>query len=80
MANRYTGSDTGKSGLQVTEVDGSPDVMGVSKIIVSDTTLTDDGGGTVTITTGGGGDDTLGGEGNDNILYGDGGIDFSSQY
>ena len=55
MANRYTGSDTGKSGLEVTEVDGAPNVRGVSKIIVSNTTLTDDGAGTVTITTGGGG-------------------------
>ena len=55
MANRYTGSDTGKSGLEVTEVDGAPDVRGVSKITVSNGTLTDDGAGAVTITTGGGG-------------------------
>ena len=53
MANRYTGSDTGKSGLEVTEVDGAPNVRGVSKIIVSNTTLTDDGAGTVTIDTSG---------------------------
>ena len=55
MANIYTGSNTGKAGLEVTEVDGVPDVFGVSKIIVSNGTLTDDGAGTVTITTGGGG-------------------------
>ena len=58
MANRYTGSDTGKSGLEVTEVDGAPDVRGVSKITVSNGTLTDDGAGAVTITTGGGGGGT----------------------
>ncbi len=72
MANRYTGSDTGKSGLQITEVDGSPDVRGVSKIIVSDTTLTDDGGGTVTITTGGGGGGTPGGS-DTQVQYNDAG-------
>ena len=68
MANRYTGSDTGKSGLEVTEVDGAPNVRGVSKIIVSNTTLTDDGGGTVTITTGGGGGGTPGGS-NTQVQY-----------
>jgi hypothetical protein len=55
MGNIYTGSNSGKAGLEVTEVDGVPDVFGVSKIIVSNGTLTDDGAGTVTITTGGGG-------------------------
>jgi hypothetical protein len=55
MGNIYTGSNSGKAGLEVTEVDGTPDVYGVSKIIVSNGTLTDDGSGTVTITTGGGG-------------------------
>ena len=55
MGNTYTGSNSGKAGLEVTEVDGTPDVFGVGKIIVSNGTLTDDGGGTVTITTGGGG-------------------------
>ena len=55
MANTYTGSDTGQSGLNVTEVDGSPSVFGVTKITVSNGTLTDDGNGSVTITTGGGG-------------------------
>lgn len=55
MANTYTGSDVGQSGLNVTEVDGSPSVFGVTKITVSNGTLTDDGSGSVTITTGGGG-------------------------
>ncbi len=55
MANTYTGSDAGQAGLNITEVDGSPNVFGVSKIIVSNGTLTDDGAGSVTITTGGGG-------------------------
>ena len=55
MGNIYTGSNSGKAGLEVTEVDGTPDVFGVSKIIVSNGTLTDNGAGSVTITTGGGG-------------------------
>ena len=55
MANIYGGSNTGKAGLRVREADGSPDVFGVSDIIVSNGTLTDDGAGTVTLTTGGGG-------------------------
>jgi len=55
MGNIYTGSNSGKAGLEMTEVDGAPDVFGVSKIIVSNGTLTDDGNGTVTLTTGGGG-------------------------
>lgn len=55
MANTYTGSDAGQAGLNVTEVDGSPNVFGVTKITVSNGTLTDDGSGSVTITTGGGG-------------------------
>ena len=45
----------GKAGLEMTEVDGVPDVNGVSKITVSNGTLTDDGNGDVTLTTGGGG-------------------------
>ena len=59
MANTYTGSDAGQAGLNITEVDGSPNVSGVSKIIVSNGTLTDDGAGSVTITTGGGGGGTV---------------------
>ncbi len=55
MANIYTGGNTGKAGLNVTETDGSPDVFGVSKIVVSNGTLTDDGAGVVSISTGGGG-------------------------
>ena len=55
MATIYSGSDAGKSGLEMVELDGSPDVRGVSKIKVSNTTLTDDGNGEVTLVTGGGG-------------------------
>ena len=55
MSNSYTGSNTGQSGLNILEVDGSPSVFGVTKITVSNATLTDDGNGAVTITTGGGG-------------------------
>jgi|DEB0MinimDraft_3_1074331.scaffolds.fasta_scaffold46285_1 hypothetical protein len=55
MANVYGGNNTGKAGLRVKEADGSPDVAGVSEIVVSNGTLTDDGNGVVTLTTGGGG-------------------------
>lgn len=55
MANTFGGSNTGKAGLNVTETDGSPDVFGVTKIVVSNGTLTDDGAGVVSISTGGGG-------------------------
>ena len=55
MAVAFTGSDAGKSGLEMVELDGSPDVRGVSKINVSNATLTDDGNGEVTLITGGGG-------------------------
>jgi hypothetical protein len=55
MATIYSGSDAGKSGLEMVELDGSPDIRGVSKIKVSNTTLTDDGNGEVTLVTGGGG-------------------------
>ncbi len=55
MASIYSGSDAGKSGLEMVELDGSPDIRGVSKIKVSNTTLTDDGNGEVTLLTGGGG-------------------------
>ena len=53
MASTFTGSDAGRAGLEITEVDGVPDIFGVNKITVSNTTLTDDGNGAVTITTGG---------------------------
>ena len=35
MANTFGGSNTGKAGLNITETDGSPDVFGVTKIVVS---------------------------------------------
>lgn len=43
------------SALTVEEVDAAPSVTNVSKIVVSNGTLTDDGGGQVTVTTSGGG-------------------------
>ena len=55
MATIYSGSDAGKSGLEMVELDGAPDVRGITKINVSNTTLTDDGNGEVTLITGGGG-------------------------
>jgi hypothetical protein len=72
MANTYTGSDVGKAGLNVAEEDGSPSVFGVTKINVSDGTLTDNGGGEVTITTGGGGGGTPGGS-DGQVQYNNGG-------
>ncbi|MBT4660715.1 MAG: hypothetical protein HOC18_02290 [Candidatus Marinimicrobia bacterium] len=61
MGNTYTGSNAGKAGLEVTEVDGVPDVRGVSKIIVTNGALTDDGNGTISLdmTAGGGGVTTI---------------------
>ena len=55
MSQRYSGQNPQVSQLEMTEVDGSPDVKNVNKIVVSNGTLTDDGGGQVTLTTGGGG-------------------------
>jgi len=57
MGNTYTGSNSGKSGLEITDIadGGTVDAFGVSKIEVSSGTLTNDGNGTVTLTTGGGG-------------------------
>lgn len=40
--------------IEVKEVDGAPDVTGVSRIVVSNNSLTDNGGGQVTLVTGGG--------------------------
>ena len=37
MSQLYTGTNLGKNGLEMTEVDGVPDVNGVSKITVSKT-------------------------------------------
>ena len=51
----------GVSGLRIVEVDGSPDVSNVTKIIVSNGTLVDNGSGVVTLDTGGGGSATLAG-------------------
>ena len=48
-------SGGGGGGITVEENDGTPSVDNVTKIKVSNGTLTDDGAGTVSITTGGGG-------------------------
>jgi len=72
MANVYGGNNTGKAGLRVKEADGSPDVAGVSEIVVSNGTLTDDGNGVVTLTTGGGGGGTPGGS-DTQVQYNDAG-------
>ena len=64
--NHFTGSITAESfytkdggavagAITVKEVDGDPNVTGVTTIRVTNGTLTDDGAGQVTITTGGGG-------------------------
>ena len=55
MTNVYGGNNTGRAGVRIKEADGTPDVTGVSEIIVSNGTLTDNGAGIVTIATGGGG-------------------------
>lgn len=45
---------SGAATITVKEADGTPNVSGVSTVVVSNGTLTDDGGGQVTISTGGG--------------------------
>jgi hypothetical protein len=55
VANKYTGSDVGQTGIVVTEVDGTPFVAGVTKLILSNNTIQDNGNGVVTVNTGGGG-------------------------
>tara|TARA_R110000824_G_scaffold31661_4_gene102747 strand:- start:2145 stop:2753 length:609 start_codon:yes stop_codon:yes gene_type:complete len=61
MANTYTGDNSGKDGLRVRESDGSPNVSGVSDVVLTaaDFTITDDGNGTITLSTGAGGGNTL---------------------
>jgi len=68
MPTTATGTNDGKAGLRIKEVDGNPNVPGVSTIVVSNTTLTDDGNGQVTLTTGGGG------AGVDSIAFGTTGL------
>jgi hypothetical protein len=60
MGNTYTGSNAGKSGLEITDIadGGTVDAFGITKIEVSSGTLTNDGNGTVSLTTGGGGGGT----------------------
>ena len=56
MANTYTGSDTGKAGLEVKKTTGTPDVKGVTEIqLDTNLTLLDNGNGGVTIQSSGGG-------------------------
>ena len=57
MGNIYTGSNSGKAGLEVSDIadGGTVDAFGVTKINVSDGTVTNDGNGVITLTTGGGG-------------------------
>ena len=57
MGNIYTGDNSGKAGIEFSDVadGGSVDVFGVSKVNVSNGTLTNDGNGVITLTTGGGG-------------------------
>jgi hypothetical protein len=61
MGNTYTGSNAGKSGLEITDIadGGTVDAFGITKIEVSSGTLTNDGNGTVSLTTGGGGGGTV---------------------
>ena len=65
MGNIYTGSNSGKAGLEVSDIadGGTVDAFGVTKINVSDGTVTNDGNGVITLTTGGGGGGH-GGQGN----------------
>lgn len=57
MGNIYTGSNSGKAGLEVSDIadGGSVDAFGITKINVSNGTVTNDGNGIITLTTGGGG-------------------------
>ena len=71
MGNTYTGSNAGKSGLEITDIadGGTVDAFGVTKIEVSSGTLTNDGNGTVSLTTGGGGGASV-----DSITFGTTGL------
>ena len=56
MATTFTGSDTGRAGLEIKKTTGSPDVRGVTEIqLDTNLTLTDNGNGGVTINSSGGG-------------------------
>ena len=58
--------------LRIKEQDGTPNVIPVNTVKVSNGTLTDDGGATVSITTGSGGG---GGSMDDFVVAGDTGVD-----
>ncbi|MBP98615.1 hypothetical protein CMK18_21905, partial [Candidatus Poribacteria bacterium] len=67
MGNIYTGSNSGKSGLNVKKTDNSVDVFGVSQIkLDSNLALTNNGNGSVTIQSSGGG----GGGSVDSVSFG----------
>ena len=56
MATTFTGSDTGRAGLEIKKTTGTPDVRGVTEIqLDTNLTLTDNGNGGVTINSSGGG-------------------------
>jgi len=73
MANIYTGSNVGKSGLEIKKTSGSPDVRGVTEISLdSNLTLTDNGNGSVSIdSTGGGGGSAVPGGSNTEVQFND---------
>jgi len=72
MGNIYTGSNSGKAGLNVKKTDNTVDVFGVSQIqLGNNMTLLDNGNGSVTInSTGGGG----GGSGVTELSFGSTGL------
>ena len=67
MGNIYTGSNSGKAGLNVKKTDDTVDVFGVNQIqLDSNLSLTDNGAGSVTIQSSGGG----GGGSVDSVSFG----------
>ena len=77
MANKYTGSNTGKSGLNVKKTSGTPDVNGVTEIqLDSNLTLTNNGSGSVTIQSSGGGGGGSPGGSDTQLQYNDSGTAF----
>ena len=73
MANIYTGSNVGKSGLEIKKTSGSPDVRGVTEISLdSNLSLTDNGNGSISIdSTGGGGGSAVPGGSNTEVQFND---------
>lgn len=73
MANVYTGSNVGKSGLEIKKTSGSPDIRGVTEInLDSNLSLSDNGNGSVSIdSTGGGGGSAVPGGSNTQVQFND---------